>query len=490
MFPMGSEDLNAFPNNVIYNVYAKCDKNAYENVSGKPFSSGDPFGTGIAEQNNQFVNCTITIVSPDSFFESEGSIHLIGFGSRLYKKLTWAFKFDKKFLGRKAVKLRAMANDPTLVREKVTTELYKAAGIPVQEGTYARLFINDDTYGLYTIMDSLSKKWISSYIHRDTIEDIGFSYKLYAHIPTYPNFKYMGDNYEDYTELYVPDEYEDDAVDPNNESSHYTHIMRFIKLFDTWVNTPNQPIEELSKFFNIELTLRIMVIDTLVLALDNFWLRMSNVALYYNPEKDNYILLPYDFDKTLGGSRGDPMLNPASYISDCYTWANQHEEKIDHYFTNTLLKHPKIRARYDVILKKASTELFTKDVVGKYIDEVASLIRDDVQWNNDKSTSLVTAYKGYLNHYTFENFEGNLNYSPVGFKENVVVNDAEFGVKQWVELRSESCKAATVNVDASNNENISDNEEVDVYNGVNSLFTSHSFTLIFILSQFVLFFIL
>jgi len=392
-------------------------------------------------------------------------------------------------MGRKAVKLRAMANDPTLIREKLCTELYKASGVPVQEGTYARLFINDDTYGLYMIMDSLSKKWLASYIHGDPKKDVGFSYKLYANIPNYPNFRYLGDNYEDYTTFYMPDEYEEKDVDPNNESSQYVYIMKFIKLFDAWVNSPNQSVEELAKFLNIEATLRTLVIDTLILALDNFWLRMSNISLYYNPEKDKYVLIPYDFDKVMNGMRGDEMLDKSTYLTDCHTWATQHEEKIDHYFTNNLLKHPEIKARYDVILKKASNELFNTDLVGKYVDEVSDLIRDDIQWNSDKTASLETDYDGYLNHYTLEDFESNRNTSPVLFKDGII-NDYQFAIKQWVQIRSDNCKASTANVDDSNNENISDKEVVEEYSGAISIFTSQKFTLLFILSQFIIYFIL
>jgi len=178
MYPMGADNFKPLPRNVIYNVYAKCNNDQYNSVVSEPFLGGD-----LLQQNNQLVNCTFTIVSPKNVFQSDGSIHLIGFGSRLFKKLTWACKFDKKFLGRKAIKLRAMASDPTLIRENVSAELYKAVGVPVQEGAYARVFINGDTYGLYTIIDSFSKKWVAGYVHGDAKKDIGISYKLYAKIP-------------------------------------------------------------------------------------------------------------------------------------------------------------------------------------------------------------------------------------------------------------------------------------------------------------------
>ncbi|ORX44694.1 hypothetical protein BCR36DRAFT_334320 [Piromyces finnis] len=493
MFPMGGKNFEPIPNRIIYNVYANCDKDAYANVVSEPFVGGDN-----SVQNNQLVNCTITIISPKNTFQSKGSIHLIGFGSRLFKKLAWSIKFDKKFLGRKSVKLRAMASDPTLIREKLSTELYKAVGIPVQEGTYARLFINGDIYGLYLIIDGFSKKWVSGYVHGDAKKDIGISYKLYAKIPQYPDLKYISDDYNDYTRFYIPDEYEDKDVDENNLATKYSHIIDFTKKFNDWVNTPERPVKKLGSFFNIEAVLRLMVIDTLILALDNFWLRLSNAAVYYNPDHNNYVILPYDFDKVLNGGAVDPVIDPNTYIGDCHTWATQHEETIEHFFTNSLLQQPEIKKRYDVILSKVSNELFNTDVISNYIHAVADLIRDDVQWNFDTINYLNIPYNGIVNHYSLQNFEDNIENGHVDFVEDYVVNDAHYGLNEWVELRSESCKADTAGVDTSNNDNISDDYDVEVYKSskeeikskaeIKVTFTK-SIALIVILSQFLFYYL-
>jgi len=338
MYPMGTDDFKPIPNNVIYNIYAKCDESTYTEISTHPFIDDD-----LSKQNNVPVNCTITIISPYKVFKSEGSIHVIGFGSRQYKKLSWNMKFNKKFLGRKSIKLRGLANDPTFIRENLATKLYKSVGVPVQEGTYARLFINNDIYGLYSVIDSFSKKWISGYIHGNMKASIGYSYKIYANIPNYCDFRYNGDDYTSYSNYFIPDEYDDKEVDPLNDATKFAPVVDFIKQFNTWVDTPGQPIEQLASFFNIEALLRLLVIDALTIAQDNFWLRVSNAALYYNTEKNNYVIIPYDFDKVLHGGDSDPAIDQETYMSDCFTWAFQHEDLIDHYFTKTLLAHPDIK---------------------------------------------------------------------------------------------------------------------------------------------------
>ncbi|OUM68979.1 hypothetical protein PIROE2DRAFT_3211 [Piromyces sp. E2] len=465
MFPMGTKKFKPLPKDYVYNIYAKCDEEAFSYIANEPFLGGGVGGT----PNNNPANCTIHIISPKKNFVSTGSIHVIGYGSRLFKKLSWGLKFDDKFLGRKAVKLRALAGDPTYVREKLATELYKAVGVPVQEGSYARLIINDTVFGLYTIIDSFSKKWVGAYIHGDEDKEIGFSYKLYTDLPNYPDFKYLGEDYTLYSR-YQPDEYEDTDVDPEVEGSKFERIIEFTRLFDQWINTygddmSDTAVTELGKFLNIESVLRILVIDTLILALDNFWLRMSNASLYYDPDKKKYLILPYDFDKVLLGSTGDALLNleEDNYLFDCFTWANQHEETVEHFFTNNILNHPQIKARYDVILAKASRETFASDVVSQYIKATADLIREDIQWNIDATEQLPTTYEGDLNHYTYEDFENNLVDGSVSFADGLIINDAPFGIEGFVNTRGNNCRAATQTIDVSNNENISDKEEVKIY---------------------------
>ncbi|ORX44693.1 hypothetical protein BCR36DRAFT_414927 [Piromyces finnis] len=496
MFPMGTSKFKPLPKNTIFNIFAECDENAYTNLADEPFIIRDD---GKKKPNEAIAQCTFHIISSKKNFVSKGSIHVIGYGSRAFKKLSWGLKFEEKFLGRKAIKLRAMAGDPTLIREKLATELYKAVGVPVQEGAYARLIINNNIYGLYNILDSFSSKWVASYIHGDEDKEIGFSYKLYTSLPNYPDFKYLGEDYTNYLK-YQPDEYEESEIIQQDEASKFSHIIEFTRLFNDWVNNygedkSDQAVTELAKFLNIELVLRILVVDTLILALDNFWFRMSNASLYYDPYKKKYLILPYDFDKVLLGSTGDPMLDLEgdNYLYDCFTWVNQHEDQIEHFFTNNILNHPQIKARYDVILAKASRETFSDDIVSQYIQANANLIRDDVQWNIDALEQLQIGYQGVVNHYTYEDFENNLVEGSVGFVADYVVNDAPMGIESFVNIRGNGCRTATQTTDISNNENISDNEEVTPYHddGKDSSASEKvsKISLTFVLSYFLFYFL-
>jgi len=464
MFKMGAKDFKPIPNNVIYNFYAKCNEKDYK------FVSDEPFLNATGENNNLNVQCTFTIISPKDTYKSTGTIHLIGWGSRQYKKLSWAVKLDKKFMGRKAFKLRALANEPTLIRERLAEEMYNAVGVPTQQGTYARVFINNDTYGLYTLIDSFSKKWLAGAVHGNPKANIGVSYKLMADDTNITNFKYLGSDYKKYVEtgFYELDEYDKSSIKPNDEAAQWAHLIRFTKLYSNWLKTyrndkSEKAITALSKFFNIESLLRLMSIETLTAAFDNFWLYSSNSALYYNPERKNYQIIPYDFDQSLGGWLYDEMIDYKTLTKDCINWAHKHDDILDHSFVKSLLSHPQIKKRYNVILAKASRTTFDPKTVSKYVDALAELIREDVKWNFNAVDKLKIKYKGQVNHYTLKDFENNLNKTPIKKKANY--DKTTYGLKDWVKQKGDGCRAYTKNVSTKNNSNISDKYNVKVCRG-------------------------
>jgi len=464
MFRMGSDTLKPFPKNVIYNVYAECDNDGYQYLVNKPFLSDD-------ETNKLKINCTMNIIAPDAAYKETGLMHILGYGSRYYRKLSWGMKFDKKFMGRKSIKLRAVANDVTLIRENLSIAVYKATGVPVQEGTYARLFINNDVYGLYHMIDGLSGNWIASYIHGNPKAQTGISYEIASSHPEGPfaELKYLGEDYRAYSKdgSYEIDEFDKETYKENDEPSQWKPLIQFTKLYQDWVNTysndnSDKAIEELKKFLNIESTVRTLALESMILPLDNFWLVMSNVALYYNPERNNYQFLPYDFDEAMVGSKDDPFIDNDTFLTDCINWAYHNETTFDRYFVKNLMKHPQIKDRYDVILAKLSREVFTKDNVHSYVHAIADVIKDDVEWNFKVIDGLNFYEDGYANHFTYEEFEGNLDDTPLDYDDSRNSDDAPFGIVEWAELRSDACKDYTKTVDISKNDNISDNVDLSI----------------------------
>jgi hypothetical protein len=485
MFSMGDTEFMPLPNNEIFTVRAICNNGTqYRDLADNPFLDSNEAANGH-KRNDNMANCTVTIYSPDKVYRSDASLYIFGYGSRKYKKVSWGMKLDKKFLGRKNLRFRALASEPTLIREKLTGEIFRSAGVPIQEGTYARLIINDDVYGLYAVIDGLNKKWIKSYIHGDVKAKQGVCYRAYSTPPTgpYADLKYLGEDYEVYAGkgTYKVDEYDDKEISTEDLPTQWKPLIDFTRQYDNWVNTygndkSDKAVDELKKFLNIENLLRLMAVEALTIGLDGFWFSLSNFAVYQNIQRNNYLFIPFDFDQNIVGSKG--RITEEKSINDCITWADLPDED-EHYFVTNLLSHPQIKSRYDTILAKISRETFAADKVKAYVHAVADLIREDITWNTEATYRLNTGYIGFENHFTLEEFEKNLDYGHVDYNPEVNFNDAPYGILEWVELRGNGCRAYTQKFNLNDDKYISDDYEVDPPEPPSSSSSSgspHSFT--------------
>jgi len=446
LYASGTESYQDFAKNEIYTIWANCDDDAYTSLKHNPFLNR-------YHKNENFANCTINLITPRESYTRRGSLQLVGYNSRLFKKLSWKFKLDKKILGRKTLKVRALAGDPTLMRDKLSSELYRSLGVPVYSGTYSRVMINDDIWGLYSIVDTIGGKWIAANIHGDENARVGYNYKMYSSVPNGPfaSLRYLGEDPDDYDDS---GSYEVDEVDKQDTeaTNQFYRLARFTKMFEDWGNKysedqSNAAVEALEKFFDLESLLRQMVIESLTVSYDNFWAQLGNYALYYNPERGRYQIIPYDFDGTFFGSNGSSYY-ASDYLTDCIGWADNTVP--DKYFVNNLMNHRIIKQRFQKIMGQTVNKVFNVNAVNNFIDSVSNLIRDDVEWNFELIDDLDSDIPGYVNHFTLKNFDDNTNYKVVGYDESINYNDAHYGLKQWIQLRGGYCKTYVDSVLGSN----------------------------------------
>ncbi|ORX67709.1 hypothetical protein BCR32DRAFT_330232 [Anaeromyces robustus] len=437
LFKSGTNKYQEYDDNEIYTLYADCIESEYNDLKYGPFVN-----------NEKTANCTINFITKTETYQRNATLELIGYDSRKYKKLSWKFKLSKKILCRKTLKFRAAANDPTLMRDKISSELYKSVGVPTYSSAYSRMMINNDIYGLYILVDSMGKNWISSAIHGNEKAHTGTSYKTYAGA----SLEYLGETAKDYNiGSYKLDEIDED--DPEANGNNYYRLAHFTKSYANWIkqNKNNQSktaVSTLENFFNLESLLRQMVIESLTFAFDNFWANSANYALYYNPEQSKYQIIPYDFDGTFHGSKSSKRFDK-NYLENpenCINWADNARNNKDTYFISALFNHKIIKDRYNEIMKDTLNKVFNIDGISPLIENIRNLIKDDAVWNFGLIDELDNKIPGYVNHYTLDDFIGNTNYDKVKYNPTVNRNSADFGLKQWIKTRSEQCQIYVSNV--------------------------------------------
>jgi hypothetical protein len=80
------------------------------------------------------------------------------------------YSSTQKFLGLKSFVLRNNTQDPSQMHEWLSMLFFRRMGLPASREAYARLFVNDQYAGLYTIVESVDK----SFLARQFGEDSGY----------------------------------------------------------------------------------------------------------------------------------------------------------------------------------------------------------------------------------------------------------------------------------------------------------------------------
>ena len=116
---------------------------------------------------------------------------------------------DQKFLGLKSFVLRNNTQDPSGMRERLSMELFKRMGMVAEREAHARLYINNVYTGLYTIVESIDKTFLTKNFNENDGHLYEYSFDNANPIPF--NFGYPGSDRALYTPVpFKPETKEDD----------------------------------------------------------------------------------------------------------------------------------------------------------------------------------------------------------------------------------------------------------------------------------------
>ncbi len=104
----------------------------------------------------------------------------------------------QRVLGLRAIILRNLLQDASMVHEHVTLELQRRMGLPVPRTVFARLFVNQQFSGLYEIIEDVDEEFLD----RVSGEHSGYLYEFAWLSPYY--FQYLGSDLDIYAALWEP----------------------------------------------------------------------------------------------------------------------------------------------------------------------------------------------------------------------------------------------------------------------------------------------
>lgn len=196
---------------------------------------------------------------------------------------------SQQFLGFKSLVLDNMVQDPAMLRERVAVKFFREMGLPAPRVVHARLTVNNQFLGLYTIVEPIDKKFLK----RALGENDGYLYEFKGTGSHY-DFGYRGDELEHYAGLFEP---------KTRESASMVDLYRPIRemTFAISESPSHRFLESVGEFMDLQKFLTYVAVEAFLAERDGVlgeW-GMNNFYLYRFEKSVRFELLPWDRDTAL-----------------------------------------------------------------------------------------------------------------------------------------------------------------------------------------------
>jgi hypothetical protein len=229
----------------------------------------------------------------DETLDSIG-FRLRGNTSRTSKKKSFKVSFNsftkgRKFHGVEKLNLNGEHNDPSIIRSKLSFDLFRDMGITASRANHARVYINGVYYGLYVNVEHVDEEFLK----KNFADDSGNLWKcLYG-----ADLKYLGTDPAAYKKIMNGNERSYD-LKTNETADDYTNIIRLAAMLNN--TSAGALADSIDAFVDIARVLQYFAVNTLVGSWDDYRSLMNNYYLYHTPSSGKFTIIPYDYDNTFG----------------------------------------------------------------------------------------------------------------------------------------------------------------------------------------------
>lgn len=277
-----------------------------------------------------------------------------------------------------------------------------AAGGASLSGSWVRLYINGQPFGLYLLMDDASTHFIDNVLHAGNwqYQYTGATYKGNAMSPEQEgNLAYLGDDATLYSnDLYkLEDKGEDKQLQKNNSLGPLIGFMKSWSAINPSQATSEQNQGDYSKLLDPKHTLIHMAMNFLIGSWDGFWYQASNYYINQDLQSQQWALITYDFDETFGNNAPDPGLTTVAY--EQYGRPNATRPIIQ-----KLLQSPYWKSQFEDILKTIVKRFFKPSVMEARLKAWQQMLQEDIAWDY----GLQTHSPGTQSNWTINDFNSGL----------------------------------------------------------------------------------
>jgi hypothetical protein len=194
----------------------------------------------------------------------------------------------KKYDGIKEFTLHMNYQDPTMLREKLTYDICNEMGLFSLRTAFAKVYINNNYWGLYTIVEGKDEMYKQKFDNRkmDAIESLDFG-----------DMCFISNNPSDY-------DFESNGGNPTyilENGDETTAWPRFSTMIDKANNTPDdQYLQTASTYLNLEDFFKYQAINVYLMNMDSYISFRGNQIYFYDETVNIWQIMPWDFNASFG----------------------------------------------------------------------------------------------------------------------------------------------------------------------------------------------
>jgi len=325
-----------------------------------------------------------------------------GMYGRSYDKVGFNLKFDKKLLGRKSFKLRPDSNDNSKLHSKLCSDIANRLGLPSIQATYARLYMNNEFWGLYVFMDAIKTSWVKQTFNPSEKE-----------VTTLYQCKNGGFNFQS-----------NSAYACENSNDDYPSMDAFKKFVSDANNARN--VADLEKIMDVDVFLKYLALEWLLGSFDHFMIYGHNFNWYKRETDGKWVVIYYDYDNTFGTGLSSNLWSGKSRNQDGTQFKNNNQY-VQYSFADWDKNIPILgklvfqnQNKFKQIVHDVLVQAFNPDTLNPYIAELKAFLTPYVKEDLTKLSN--GNLPGRINK------AGSKKTSSVSSFENAIENN----VKSWI----------------------------------------------------------
>ncbi len=263
------------------------------------------------------------------------------------------FSPDQEYDGLKKINLQNSFEDPSSMRDMLAYNIFNEAGIHAPRSSYAKVYLNNEYWGLYVLVEQVDKTFLGERFG----DDNGNLYKnMQAHHLEYRS------NAEYYKEFF--------DLKTNEPEDDWSRFIQFTEIINKIGINDIQYERQIDQLFEVEDFLKILTIDVILLNWDSYYDHGRNYYLYDNPVNQKFSWIPWDYNLSFSTSTTHVLFGNG----------NSEEKPL----IENLLDRPVFLKKYVDAFKDILINNFTTERLFPVIDNTEKLISDGLAQDSNK----------------------------------------------------------------------------------------------------------